>query len=138
MRLRLRSSGHAKWLDLPVGAQWPDLELGNSHIEYALVKLFQIDIIQLIKVKAILSKQFHIQPSEIDMMPYWEYEYYLRALNDSVEEENQKQQEEMDKYHINDYMKMAHPSSLNKMMANASPKMPNISIGNMSMGSMKF
>lgn len=71
-------------------------------------------------------------------MPFWEYEYFLRALNDAVEEENNKQQEEMDKYKINDYMKMAHPSTINRMMSNATPKMPNISIGSMNTSGFKF
>ena len=123
-------------LELPLNEQWPPLTLDSSFIEYGMMKLFMIDIMQLIKVKAIVGKQFHIQPSEIDQMPYWEYEFYLKALNEMVEEENEKQQSEMDKYHVNDYMKMASPSGINKMMANAQPKMPNISIGGMNTGSM--
>ena len=50
--------------------------------------LFRIDIVNFIKIKAILSKEFHIQPSEIEMMPAWEYEMFVKELNNIVKEEN--------------------------------------------------
>ena len=68
--------------DLPV--------LDNSYIESALFSLFKIDIINYIKVKSILAKEFHIQPSEIDKMPAWEYELFMREINTLVKEENDK------------------------------------------------
>ena len=79
-------------------------------------------MIQLIKSKAILAKEFHIQPSEIDAMPMWEYEYFIRFINEAVKEENDRQQSEMSKYNINDYKKMANSS--NKMAQQ--PKMPSM------------
>jgi hypothetical protein len=39
-----------------------------------------------------------------------------------VEEENDKQQQEMDKHNIKDYQKYANPKNLSKM---AQPQMPN-------------
>ena len=69
----------------------------------------------LIKLKASLSKAFHIQPSEIDAMPMWEFELYIKTLNELVEEENDKQQKEMDKYHVKDYMNMSNPKNIQKM-----------------------
>lgn len=71
-----------------------------------------------------MAKNFHIQPSEIDLMPMWEYELFIKYLNESVEEENKSQQAEMDKYKINDYKKMADPSRMNKNMFQ--PKMPSM------------
>lgn len=73
------------------------------------------DILNMIKVKASLSKSFHIQPSEIDMMPMWEFELYIKALNELVEEENDKQKKEMGKYKVNEYMNMTRPGNLQKM-----------------------
>ena len=78
----------------------------------------------MIKVKASLSKNFHIQPSEIDMMPMWEYELYLRHINDLVKEENDSQEKEMKKYKVDEHMRMADPKNIQKM---TNPKMPNMS-----------
>lgn len=69
----------------------------------------------LIKLKANLSKTFHIAPSEVDMMPAWEFELYIKTLNELVEEENEGNQKEMDKYHVNEYMNMAKPKNIQKM-----------------------
>lgn len=69
----------------------------------------------LIKLKASLSKAFHIQPSEVDAMPMWEFELYVKVLNEMVEEENDKQQKEMDKYHVKEYMDMSRPGNIKKM-----------------------
>lgn len=128
--------GLDKYIEVPVGEEIPPLELDDSYIDRGIVKLFQIDILGLIKIKASLGKQFHIQPSEIDKMPFWEYEFYLEALNDMVTEENDAQQKEMDKYKINEMMSNANPKNIGKTMQQAQPKMPNFS--NMSMPSMKL
>lgn len=96
--------------------------LDNSYIEYAIINLWKINIIGLIKTKAALTKEFHISPLEIDNMMYWEYELYLDALNDQIKEDNERQQGEMDKYDISQYQNMAKNPS--KMM----PKMPNMNI----------
>ena len=82
-----------------------------------------MDLMHLIKMKATLAKNFHIQPSEIDEMPVWEYELFIQYINDEVKEENDKQQKEMDKYNINDYRKMSDPSKIQKMSQPQMPKM---------------
>ena len=79
-------------------------------------------------MKAALSKNFHIQPSEIDMMPMWEYEIYIGSLNEMVKEENDKQKAEMDKYHVDDYKKMAESKNPQKTMQASMPKMPSINL----------
>ena len=53
-------------------------------------------------------------------MPMWEYEMFIAEMNKQVKDENDKQQEEADKYHINDYMKNAKNSKF------AQPKMPSM------------
>lgn len=50
---------------------------------------------------------------------------FIDEMNKQVKEENKQQQDEMDKYHVSDYQKMANPKNLNKMM---NPKMPNMSM----------
>ena len=86
----------------------------------------------LVKIKASLAKNFHIQPTEIDKMPMWEYELFIKALNDEINEENEKQQKEMDKYDVDGYMKAASPKKINQMTKTPQVKIPS------SIGSMKF
>ena len=56
--------------------------------------LFMINIEGLVRNKVALAKNFHIQPSEIDKMSMWEYEMFMKELNEQVKEENDKQQGE--------------------------------------------
>lgn len=37
-----------------------------------------------------------IPPSEFDMMSYWEFETYIKLMNDRIKEENKRQQEQQD------------------------------------------
>lgn len=139
LSLKLRNLGLAKygWLT-DIDIDWPPEKLTNEYIEAAIYGLFKLDIINYVKMKAVLAKQFHIQPSEIDILPAWEYELFIKQLNDIVKEENDKQKSEMKKYRVNEYMNMARPGNMNKMMSNSMPKMasPNINMrppGGMSM-----
>lgn len=68
-------------------------EFDGSFIEVLLFGLFKINIANLIKVKAALSKEFHIQPSEIDLMPFWEYELFVQEINNAVKEDNKRQEQ---------------------------------------------
>lgn len=78
----------------------------------------------LVRTKAVLSKQFHLSPIEVDGMVYWEYELFLQELNRLVEEENEKQKGEMDKA---DTMRSQYDPK--RMQANfKQPKMPNINV----------
>lgn len=109
--------------------------MDNSYLERGILDLFMIDVVSLSQTKAALMKNFHIQPSEIDKMPYWEYEYILKALNQQVKEENEKQQAEMDKYRIQEKMKSINTSPKYP----STPKMPSMpSFGSMKAPSFKF
>lgn len=80
-------------------------------------------------MKAALAKTFHIQPSEVDKMPMWEYELFIMKLNELVQEENDKQKKEMDKHHVNEYMDMTSPKNMKKMMNNPQMTMPKMPSG---------
>ena len=97
----------------------------ENSMESLIFGLLKIDIISLIKSKAILSKNFHIQPSEVDMMPMWEYELYLKQLNELVEEENEKHKdiEQGQGKDMNKYKKMINNRSQPSM-----PKTPNFNM----------
>ena len=57
----------------------------------------------------------------------WEYEFYIKQLNEIVEEENEQQRKEMDGYNINDYKRQAKANVRNLQP----PKMPQINLPKM-------
>ena len=75
-----------------------------------------------------LAKEFHIQPSELEIMPAWEFELFVKELNNIVKEENDRQKQEMDKAGIKDAQKMANPNNIAKMQQAATPKMPTMTM----------
>jgi hypothetical protein len=101
-------------------------KINPSYIESAIFSILRIDLVELIKMKAALAKAFHIQPSEIDKMPMWEYEIFVMKLNELVQEENDKQKKEMAKHHVDEYMDMARPGNMKKMMSNPQQQMPKV------------
>ena len=62
-------------------------KLDQTYFEYDVFSLFKINVTNLIQIKAALAKNFHIQPSEIENMPMWEYELFIGEMNDQVQEE---------------------------------------------------
>lgn len=93
-----------------------DKEVFDNSIEKAIFSLFRIDVINLIRNKVSLAKNFHIQPSELESMPMWEYELFMDELNNRIKEENKEQEEEAKKYDVEKY----------KNMASKPPKLPNM------------
>jgi hypothetical protein len=108
-------------IDLSQGEDFPPLRINGSYIEHIIVMLFHIDVVQLIRIKATLAKEMHIQPSEVDSMAYWEYEIWLGEIQNQVKEQNDSQEKEMKQYNIDQYK---NPS---KMM----PKTPSFGSVNM-------
>lgn len=97
----------------------------KNSFEYITFQLFSIDLLRLIQTKAILSKQFSIAPSEIDAMKFWEYEYFMKELNNLVEEENKQNEKQKEQYNMEALMKHQQ-SQQSKIMRNSQPKMPSI------------
>ena len=73
--------------------------------------------------KVALAKNFHIQPSEFELMPYWEYELFIKKLNEMIKEESKKNEEEESKY-----KQQYNPNSYKapKMPSYNPPKMPSL------------
>lgn len=92
--------------------------------------MFKIDIVNLIKIKVSLAKEFHIQPSEIDNMIFWEYELFMKELNAAVKEDNKRQEKEMENSGYNDIKKMSNYKSIERQykssMNTGSFKMPSM------------
>ena len=102
-----------------------------TYLEEAVFSLFYVDPMDLISIKAQLSKAFSLAPSEIDKMAFWEFELFVKEMERLTKEEQEQQKKELDKSGAKDAMKMAKPGYMQKMMqsqANAMPKMPNMNM----------
>lgn len=74
-----------------------------------------------------MLRQFRLAPSEIDRMPFWEYEFFMKEINEIAKTENEAQEKEMSKYDIQGTMKAAqNPSSM--MPKISQPQIPKISM----------
>lgn len=102
-----------------------------TYLELLIFACFRIDISDIISVKAQLSKAFSIQPSEIDKMPFWEFEIYVQELEKLVKEENKQNEDQMNKSGAKDMMKMMKSGNMSKMSNNMIPKTPNMSMPKM-------
>ena len=91
-------------------------------MESVTCSLFLVDIRNLVRNKLNIAKEYHIQPSEIDRMPFYEYEYMLEDINADIKEQEKRQKEEEKKYG-----NISTPN-YNQMMSNMSKSMPKMSI----------
>lgn len=87
-------------------------------MESVTYSLFLVDIRNLVRNKLNICKEYHIQPSEIDRMPFYEYEYMLEDINADIKEQEKRQKEEEKKYG-----NVSTPN-YNQMMRNASSNLP--------------
>ena len=91
----------------------------------SIYSLFKVNIANLVQNKARLAYTCHTPPSEVDRMPYWEYEEFMKAMQDIIEEENKRQEEaekgKSSKYNPNSYQKQAR-RSIPRMPS--APRMP--------------
>lgn len=101
-------------------------EIDGSFLEYSIFGLFTIDLQNFIYIKAILAKEFHIQPSELERMPAWEYELFMQEINKAIKEDNKRNKEEEDKYNVNDMRKMTERRNIDRMTSDAYKKVPNV------------
>lgn len=87
-------------------------------MESVTYSLFLVDIRNLVRNKLNICKEYHIQPSEIERMPFYEYEYMLEDINADIKEQEKRQKEEEQKYG-----NISTPN-YNQMMRNASANLP--------------
>lgn len=94
-----------------------------------LFKTFQVDIVRLFEYKHIFYQKLRIQPSEIENMMYYEFEFTVENLQKWVEEEKkQREKEEGDNKSI-DQKSMMRDSQ--NMMKSQQAKMPSMAIPKM-------
>ena len=75
-----------------------------------------------------MLEKLHLQPSELDLLPYYEYEYTLEMFNEIIKERNDQEtknnRELEDKYNIGNMQSQAKKN----MGQYKAPSMPKISM----------
>ena len=94
-------------------------------MELVLYSLWQVDVKNLVQNKVFICKEYHIQPSEIDRMVFFEYEYLLEYIRNEQQEQKKQREEEEKKYGS---MNMPNYSSMMNNVSKSVPSMPKISI----------
>lgn len=96
-------------------------------MEQALYLLWRVNLRNLVKNKLYICRDWHMQPSEIDKMVYFEYEQILEEINDF-----NKEQEKRNKQEQQQYDKMMQQSrknaNYNQMYKNAQSTLPKVHI----------
>ena len=95
-------------------------------IGFTIIKAFIVNLRNLTKNKLFICKEYHIQPSEIDRMQFWEYEWYTDEIKE-ITKEQEKEQKRQEKEHASLQSSM-NPSN---MMRNVSQSMPSVSMPKM-------
>ena len=67
-------------------------------MDQALYLMFRANIRNLVKNKLSICREWHIQPSELDRLPYFEYEQILDEVNEVAKEQAKKNEEEQKRY----------------------------------------
>lgn len=75
----------------------------------------------MVRNKLYICKEYHIQPSEIDKMVFFEYEYMLEDIN-----KEQKEQEKKNKEDEKKYAALNKTPNYNSMMSNVGRSMPKL------------
>lgn len=66
----------------------------------------------MVRNKLLICRDYHIQPSELDRMQYFDYEHILEEIN-VLQKEQEKQNEEQEKM-----MNKINPNSMHRSMQN--------------------
>lgn len=93
-------------------------------MESALYSMWRVDVRNLVRSKLYICRDYHIQPSEIDRMVYFEFEYIIEDVNKEAKEQEKKNKEEQKQY---ESMRKG-TSSYKTPQAPKMPSMPKVSI----------
>ena len=94
--------------------------------------MFKVNTRDLVKNNLYICKDYHIQPSEIRKLPYYEYEFILieiKVIEEKQQEEQEKYNEKFDTKSMNSQMN----NMSRNMMGGGNFKMPNVSMPNINM-----
>lgn len=94
-------------------------------MEQALYLLWRVNLRNLVKNKLYICKEWHIQPSEIDKMIYFEYEQMLEDIQEFNKEQEKQNKEEQKQY--NSMMSQSKSmQNYNNMYKNAQQSLPKV------------
>lgn len=93
-------------------------------MESVLYSIWQVDVRNLVRNKTVIARDYHIQPSEIDRMVFFEYEYILEDINEERKEQEKRNKEDEKKY--GNLGKTPNYNSIMRGMSNNMPQMPKI------------
>lgn len=80
----------------------------------------------MVKSKLYICRDWHIQPSEIDRMMYFEYEYMIQDINKENKEQEKRNKEDEKKY--GNIGKTPNYNSMMKSASSSMPKMPSFNM----------
>lgn len=105
-----------------------NLERNNEKpwIGLLIFHTYVIDLRNLTKNKLFICKEYHIQPSEIDKMQFWEYEWYTDEIKE-INKEQEKKQKEQEKEQQS-LKSSFNPNSMMKNISTSMPSMPKINM----------
>jgi hypothetical protein len=92
-------------------------------VESKAFSLFQISLENFFKAKFYLGFHLHLQPSEIDALDFYEYQYYVQNLTEHLKKQNKEEQEQ------NEQMQEQYSTQTPKVpkMSDYGMKMPKMS-----------
>ncbi len=93
-------------------------------MEQALYLTYRVNIANLVKNKLFICKEWHIQPSEIDQLQFFEYEMMLQEIEQHNKEQEKRSKEEQKQYEsMNSSMRnMTNYNNIQKQAQNSLPK----------------
>ena len=100
-------------------------------MDQALYSMLRVNLKNLVVSKLWICKDWHIQPSEIDKMVYYEYEQIIELINETNKEQEKQNKKEQEQY---DSMRssMGNMGNIGKMQNNImnGMKLPKMSLPN--------
>ena len=100
--------------------------------------MFQISLENFFKTKTYLLYHLRLQPSEVEQLPYYEFEYIVRNLIDILKEKQEAEEKEMNGDENSQMSKMMDnakgnlPSSVRGAMNGGTPSMPSMKMPSIS------
>lgn len=82
----------------------------------------------MVQNKVRLVKYFNVQPSELERMPFWEYEEFINAAEELIEEEKEQQEEASGEYNNSNYMKDAKSMMRQQQRSFKQPSLPKLNM----------
>lgn len=94
--------------------------------ESKVFSLFQISLQSFYDLRAALLKYSHLQPSEMDRMPFFELEELVDSLKELADREKEEENKRNSSQEGASFNMSSMNSQVNRMMSNTSSSMPSL------------